>query len=122
MILVDTSVWIDHLRKPDSMLARLLEEARIVTHPFIIGEIALGSLKNRKLILTSLAGLPAAIVASDEEVLSHIDAAGLAGAGIGYLDAHLLASAKLTSGARIWTRDNKLRSAAIAAGVAAAMM
>lgn len=118
MILVDTSVWIDHLRKPDAALVRLLHEARVVTHPFVIGEIALGSLKNRKLILASLAQLPAATAASDDEVLSFIDRAALAGMGIGYLDAHLLTSAKLTAGVKIWTRDKKLKSAAAALGMA----
>jgi predicted nucleic acid-binding protein len=121
MILVDTSIWIDHLRASSDMLTHLLEEARVLTHPFVIGEIALGSLKNRKTVLATLADLPAATVASDEEVLSFIDAAALAGTGVGYLDAHLLASVKLTSGVKIWTRDNKLKSVAAAAGLAMTM-
>ena len=121
MILVDTSVWIDHFRKPYSMLTRFLEEARVMTHPFVIGEIALGSLKNRKMILEGFADLPVSNIASDEEVLSFIDMAALAGTGVGYLDAHLLASVKLTSGVRFWTRDKKLSSVAAEVGLAMEM-
>lgn len=114
MILVDTSVWIDHFRRSDSRLARLLEEPQVATHPFVIGEIAIGGLKNRSLVLSDLAALPSTNVATDEEVLVFIEKASLAGSGVGYLDAHLLASVKLTPGARIWTRDRKLATAAAA--------
>jgi predicted nucleic acid-binding protein len=113
MILVDTSVWIDHLRRSDAGLARLLNDGRVLTHPFIIGEIALGGIKNRREILDSLVDLPRVASASDEEALAFIDAAGLPGSGGGYLDAHLLASVRLTPGTRIWTRDRKLNAAAI---------
>lgn len=113
IILVDTSVWIDHLRRASDSLTKLLDEARVVTHPFVIGEIALGNLKNRSAILANLSRLPETPVASDGEVLKFIDAQALAGTGIGYLDAHLLAAAKLTPGVRIWTRDKKLKAAAV---------
>jgi predicted nucleic acid-binding protein len=117
MILADTSVWIDHFRKGDPDFTRLLNEAQVLTHPFIIGEIALGSLKNRKQVLSDLAELPSANPASDDEVLIFIETAGLAGSGVGYLDAHLLASVKLTPGAKIWTRDKKLKASAETLGL-----
>jgi predicted nucleic acid-binding protein len=117
MILVDTSVWIDHFRKGDPGLARLLDKAQVLTHPFIIGEIALGGLKHRKQVLLDLAELPNANPASDDEVLIFIETAGLAGSGVGYLDAHLLASVKLTPDAKIWTRDKKLQAAAEVIGL-----
>ena len=110
MILVDTSVWIDHFRKSDTGLKQLLRREQVVTHPFVIGEIALGHLKNRIVILDSLYNLPAATLASDLEVIKLIDIHGLAGTGIGYMDAHLLASLKLMPGALLWTRDKKLRT------------
>jgi predicted nucleic acid-binding protein len=118
MILADTSVWIDHFRKGDAWLARLLNEAQILTHPFVIGEIALGSLKNPRRVLSELKDLPEANPASDDEVLAFIEAARLTGSGIGYLDAHLLASVRLTPDAKIWTRDKRLRAVAEALGLA----
>lgn len=120
MILADTSVWIDHLRRGDDTLVRLLHETLVLTHPFVIGEIALGSIRNRTQLLRSLALLPVANQAADVEVLAFIAAEAMAGTGIGYLDAHLLVSARLTPGAKLWTRDRKLRAAAEAAGLAAA--
>lgn len=118
MILADTSVWIYHLRKLDGRFVKLLEVGRVLTHPFVIGEIALGNLRNREEVLAHLSDLPTAVLASDDEVLAYIDRAELAGTGIGYLDAHLLTSARLTPGAKIWTRDRKLSAAAQAAGLA----
>jgi hypothetical protein len=117
MVLVDTSVWIDHFRRPDERLANYLEEQKVVTHKFIIGEVALGHLKPRRQILAGMARLPGIALASDAEVLTLIEAESLFGSGIGYLDAHLLASARLTPGAAIWTRDKPLRSAAEKMGV-----
>ncbi len=117
MILVDTSVWVDHLRKKDAKMERLLRLQQILMHPFIIGEIALGYLRNRDVILTSLRELPEITTASDDEVLGFIEAHSLVGTGIGYLDTHLLASLKLTSGVRFWTRDKKLAAAASAIGL-----
>jgi len=108
MILVDTSVWVDHLRAGDDGLAELLHHGRVLMHPFVLGELALGSLLQRRLVLDSLQDLPNAITASDAEVLILIETAGLSGAGIGYVDAHLLASVRLTPDASLWTRDKRL--------------
>ena len=108
MILVDTSVWIDHLKTGDDNLARLLEAGRVLMHPFVLGELALGSLRNRQAILELLGQLPRAEMATDQEVLSLIEAETLHGTGIGLIDAHLLASAKLTAGSSLWTRDKRL--------------
>jgi len=112
LILVDTSVWVDHLRKGDSQLADLLERGAVVMHPFVVGEIACGSLTDRSSILELLQDLPTAVVAESQEVLGFIERHGLHGKGIGYVDVHLLASVALTEGARLWTRDKKLRGAA----------
>jgi predicted nucleic acid-binding protein len=108
MILVDTSVWIDHLKSGDDGLAALLHRGRVLMHPFVLGELALGSLRQRGVVLSSLADLPSATAASDAEVLVFIETAGLSGTGIGYVDAHLLASLRLTNGASLWTRDKRL--------------
>ena len=118
MILVDTSVWVDHLRRDDPVLAELLEHGLVLTHPFVIGELALGNLAQRAAILGDLANLPQAKVASDDEVLHFIDRRQICGRGIGYLDAHLLAAAQLTPGAQLWTRDKRLLSAASALSLA----
>ena len=111
MILVDTSVWIDHLRTGDKTLVELLLAKQVLGHPFIIGEIALGHLPERRRILSSLRHLPQAIVASQDEVLNLIERERLFGFGIGYVDAHLLAATRLTEGASLWTRDTRLLSA-----------
>ena len=108
MILVDTSVWVDHLRSGDAHLARLLMNGQAVCHPFIVGELALGNLSDRETILAYLENLPAAPLASDEEVRRLIDQYTLAGSGIGYVDAHLAASAKLGALQGLWTRDKRL--------------
>ena len=112
MILVDTSVWVDHLRHHDAVLAALLERGEVLGHAFVTGELACGSLKQRTTILKLLARLPQARVAFNAEVLSFIERHGLMGASVGYLDAHLLASTMLTADARLWTRDRRLASAA----------
>jgi predicted nucleic acid-binding protein len=119
VILVDTSVWVDHLRQGDDTLAALLESGRVLTHPFIIGELALGSLRQRAVILGALRNLPRAQAARDDEVLHFIDRAALAGSGIGYIDAHLLAAARLTPGATLWTRDRRLAEVAARLGLRA---
>jgi len=119
MILADTSVWIDHLRKRDAALVRLLDTNEIVIHPLIVGELALGNLKHRQVVLEALNLLPSAVVASHEETLEFIEKSQLQGFGIGYVDAHLLAATRLTGGATIWTRDRKLRSAALRLALAA---
>jgi len=117
MILLDTSVWIDHLRKNDGILARLLEEQQILVHPFVVGELALGTLRQRRQVLNELAKLPVAIKASDTEVLVLIERHRLAGSGIGYIDAHLLASASIGN-ASLWTRDKHLHQVAVSLGLA----
>ena len=112
MILVDTSVWIDHLRTNDKSLSNLLAAGRVLAHPFVTGELALGNLRQRAIILEALSDLPQAKVATDMEVRHFIDAQALFGRGIGYVDAHLLASVRLTAGAVIWTRDKRLHGVA----------
>jgi hypothetical protein len=119
MILVDTSVWINHFRKSDPDLVRLLERGAVASHPFVIGEIALGSIKNRTAVLDSLKDLPTVATATDEETLAFIEAQSLAAKGIGYLDAHLLAAVRLTPDARLWTRDKTLNAASDALGLSA---
>ncbi|MGO4448591.1 type II toxin-antitoxin system VapC family toxin [Phyllobacterium sp. TAF24] len=112
MILADTSVWIDHLRYGDAELVRHLNTGQILIHPFIVGELALGSLRQRELILNSLQDLPKVQVADDKEILYFIDAETIFGLGIGYVDVHLLAATRLTPGTRLWTRDKRLAAAA----------
>lgn len=112
MILVDTSIWIDHLRRDDPSLRKLLERGQVLAHPFVIGELALGVLRQREMLLGSLRDLPRAVVASDGEVLHFIEHEALAGAGIGYVDAHLLAAARLTPQGMLWSRDRRLAGVA----------
>jgi predicted nucleic acid-binding protein len=112
VILIDTSVWIDFLRTGDRAVEELLDTGRVLAHPFVIGEVALGHLRQRRTILTMLQGLPQVTTATDAEVLSLIERQSLAGLGIGYVDAHLLVSTRLTAGSALWTRDK--RFAAIA--------
>jgi predicted nucleic acid-binding protein len=112
VILVDTSVWVDHLRRGDSYLAQALERGAVAMHPFVLGEIACGSLKDRQTILTLLGDLPSAVVATGGEVLSFIEHHGLHARGIGYVDVHLLASAALSENTTLWTRDKRLQTAA----------
>lgn len=118
MILVDTSVWVDHFRRGDAQLADLLERGAVVMHPFVVGEIACGNLRDRSSILELLQDLPSVVVAEGEEVLGFIERLALHGKGIGYVDVHLLASVALTQGASLWTRDKRLRAAATGLGCA----
>lgn len=118
MILVDTSVWIDHLRRADAQLIELLERTEVVMHPFVVGELACGNLADRATLLELLQALPAAVVAGHDEVLGFIERRSLHGQGIGYVDAHLLASVALTPGVALWTRDKPLRASAEALGYA----
>lgn len=108
MILADTSVWIDHFRVGNPTLIELLNTSQVLAHPFVIGELACGNLKNRKTILSLLHDLPISSIASDEETLFFIDRHRLMGRGIGYIDAHLLASTSLTGTVRLWTSDKRL--------------
>jgi predicted nucleic acid-binding protein len=121
VILVDTSVWVDHLRVGDRLLAAALNGGGVLGHPFVIGELALGELRQRQLVLGSLVDLPQAIVASDQEILHFIDQNALFGQGIGYVDAHLLTACRLTGGATLWTRDKRLYAAAEQLGLAAGL-
>jgi predicted nucleic acid-binding protein len=118
MILVDTSVWVDHLRVKDKVLVDLLERGEVLGHPFVTGEIALGHLRQRRLVLDALAELPQSTVASDDEVLSFIERKSLSGLGIGYVDAHLLAATALSPAATFWTRDKRLHAVARGLGLA----
>jgi predicted nucleic acid-binding protein len=108
VILVDTSVWIDHLRSGDVALRTALGQGKVLMHPFVLGELACGNIKNRREVLQLLGDLPASSVASESEVLSFIEHRALMGRGIGYVDAHLLASTVLDGFARLWTRDRRL--------------
>ena len=118
MILVDTSVWVNHLRTGLPQLKVALEASEVLMHPWVIGELACGNLHDRAQLLELLQGLPAATVASDSEVLLLIEQDQLMGRGIGYVDAHLLASARLTC-CRLWTGDRRLSAVAKDLGVAA---
>ena len=111
MILVDTSVWVEHLRHGLPRLATLLQAGEVLIHPWVIGELACGNLRNRSQVLDLLQGLPAAMVASDTEVLLLIEREQLMGRGIGYIDAHLVAAARL-SHCRLWTQDRRLAAVA----------
>ena len=117
MILVDTSIWIDHLRQRDERLSKLLNQCQVLAHPFVIGELALGSLQNRAAILGALQDLPQAPVATEGEVLSFIEQNALYSIGIGYIDAHLLAAVRLSPGATLWTRDKRLLAAGTGLGL-----
>jgi predicted nucleic acid-binding protein len=121
VILVDTSVWVEHLRVASAILTELLDHGEILGHPFVLGELALGSLRQRERFLSDLRDLPQAVVAEDEEVFRMIDRQALFGRGIGYVDAHLLAAARLTAGSRLWTRDRRLQAVAAGLSLAAAL-
>jgi len=116
MVLVDTSVWVDHFRRDNPRLGRLLLDDGVVCHPFIIGELACGHLRNRAAILKLLKNLPQAVLATNDEVLTFIEVHGLPGRGIGFIDAHLLASCSLGRNF-LWTRDKKLMTLARRQGV-----
>ncbi len=118
MILVDTSVWIDHLRAGDEHLGTLLESCQVLAHPFVTGELACGNLINRTEVLALLGQLPQAPLATDAEVLIFIEQFALIGRGIGYIDAHLLAAASLADPAWLWTRDQRLERAAASLALA----
>jgi predicted nucleic acid-binding protein len=111
MILVDTSVWVFHLRETQPGLAELLNEGKVACHPFILGELACGNVRNRTTVLSLLEALPKTVLVEHEEVLPFIENHDLMGKGLGYIDVHLLASAVLT-GLPLWTLDTKLRKAA----------
>jgi predicted nucleic acid-binding protein len=118
MILVDTSIWIDHLRAGDQTLSTLLNDGHVATHPFVIGELACGNLRQRSEVLRLLDALPKVPVASDREVLYFIERNRLMGRGVGYVDAHLLTATALGDGLRLWTRDRRLNDVAVDLGMA----
>ena len=111
MVVVDTSVWVSHLRVGKPGLASLLEDAEVVCHPYVVGELACGNLKNRKDILSLLEALPVTPAITQDEFMHFLQAQKLAGKGLGFVDVHLLASACL-SRMPIWTQDSKLRNCA----------
>jgi predicted nucleic acid-binding protein len=116
VILVDTSVWVQHLRSGHPTLVALLERSGVLCHPAVIGEIALGHLGNRAEVLGLLAGLPSAEVATSDEVLAVINSHQLHGRGIGYVDVQLLASTLLTPDTILWSLDKRLMLAASTLG------
>jgi predicted nucleic acid-binding protein len=118
MILADTSIWVDHLRARNQMVAELLDAGMILGHPFVTGEIALGNLHRRDTLLDVLSELPQASIATNNEVLRFINRHALFGRGIGYVDAHLLASVQLEARAELWTRDKRLHGVAEMLGLA----
>jgi len=117
VILVDTSIWIDHLRVGEPALADLLAASQVLMHPCVVGELALGSLKARQQVIATIENLPQAIQARHDEVLDLIVTQELFGLGIGYVDAHLIASTMLTAGSKLWTRDKRLAGAAARIGI-----
>ena len=117
MILLDTSVWVDHLRRGDALVVQVLESGQAAAHPFVVGELACGNLKSRARVIDLLQALPQLAMATDAEVLYFIERHKLMGRGIGYVDAHLLAAAVI-GGSFLWTRDKRLREIAAKMGVA----
>lgn len=118
MLLVDTSVWSDHLRRHDDVMAQLLDASQVLAHPFVTGEIACGLFPRRTETLALLSRLPSAPLLGQAELLAFIERHALAGKGVGFVDVHLLASA-LVAGAGVWTRDRRLAKAATELGIAA---
>jgi len=119
MILVDTSVWADHIRKRNEIMARLMGDGKVLIHPFVVGELVLGNLNNRAVYIASWEAMPHAQLAQDAEVFKMIELNTLYGTGIGYVDAHLLASARISQ-VKLWTRDKRLHSVAAKLGLAEA--
>ena len=111
MVLVDTSVWIDHFRKENRQLASLLEREEVVLHAFVLGELACGNLRNRKEILSLLHALPSVTKADEDEVLCFIQHRGLMGRGLGLIDMHILASCHMAR-CLLWTKDKRLKAVA----------
>ncbi|RJF68419.1 type II toxin-antitoxin system VapC family toxin [Rhodopseudomonas palustris] len=112
MLLVDTSIWIDHFRKGDAELSAALERDEVLIHAFVVGELALGHKVVFESVASELSDLPQATIAVPDEVLRLISRAELGGSGIGYVDAHLVASTLLTPESRLWTRDKRLKAVA----------
>ena len=117
MILLDTSVWVDHLRRSGPLVVRVLEAGQAAVHAFVIGELACGNLKSRARVIDLLQALPRLAMATDDEVLYFIERHKLMGRGIGYVDTHLLAAAAI-GGSLLWTADKRLREIATELGIA----
>ena len=117
MILADSSIWIDNLKKANADFIAKLQTGGIYMHPYVTAELALGHLKNRTKILRWYASLPHISIASHAELLKTIESHGLYGRGVGFVDAHLLASVLLTPGTLLWTRDKRLRAVAEESGI-----
>lgn len=117
MVLVDTSVWVDHLRSSDVSLVNLLNQDLVLVHPMVIGELACGNLQNRQQLLKLFGYLPYCTEASNEEAMYCLEQNQLMGKGIGFVDLHLLASALLTPNAKFWTRDKRLKNLADNLGI-----
>ncbi|MFI0400615.1 MAG: type II toxin-antitoxin system VapC family toxin [Thiolinea sp.] len=118
MILVDTSVWIDHLRSNEERLVHLLDQAQVVMHPMIWGELACGNLKNRSILIKLWQNLPHISEAAHNEAMFCLEQRKLMGRGVGYVDLHLLTSTLLTPNIQFWTRDKRLRDIAVEMGCA----
>lgn len=118
MILVDTSIWVDHLRDGDAALVTVLEQGQALAHPWVTGELGLGRLRDRAAVVQLLDQLPQAVVATATELLAFVEHHKLFGVGIGYVDAQLLASARLTEDVELWTRDRRLHAVAERLGLA----
>ena len=118
MTLIDTSIWIDHLRKPEELVSHLLRNDEVTMHPYVIGEVALGNLSRRSEIVLMLSTIPTTEVAKHDDVMRLIDQHRLFGTGLGYVDVHLLTSARLMRETTLWTRDKQLHAAADRLGVA----
>ena len=116
MVLVDTSVWIDHFRKASRPLSSLLEQEEVALHPFILGELACGNLRNRDEIIALLHALPVVTKADDDEILFFIEHHALMGRGVGLIDMHILASCHMGS-CQLWTKDKRLNDMAAGMGV-----
>lgn len=116
MILVDSSIWIDHLRRTDAELDRLLANDEVLCHPFVVGELACGHLRQRAAFLAQLQALPQAATSTHAEALAFIERHALAGRGIGWADVHLLCATRLDAAAALWTRDKRLANAAAELG------
>lgn len=111
MILVDTSIWVNHLRRHDAVLSAHLEAGEVLCHPYVIGEIGLGVLKRRREVIELLAALPSALMVSHDEAMAFVEQRRLAGLGVGWVDVHLAASA-VVSHAKLWTADGRLADVA----------
>jgi predicted nucleic acid-binding protein len=112
LVLLDSSIWIDHLREPDTLLSALLQRAELLMHPLVLGEIAMGNMKGRASRMEFLSSLPPADIAENADVVELVHQQHLYGTGLGFVDAHLLASARLMPQTFLWTRDKRLLAAA----------